>query len=914
MILVLLFLLPLIIHSQAIGTVSGKLVDQNGNGLSGLQLNLYISPNIYQTMSLSNGSFSFVSVTGIKEEQLPTGYEISNNYPNPFNPKTRISITLPKSCDIKVEVFNLLGQMVREVNKKSFGAGNNFIDLELNGLTNGFYLARITLDEKFTVTKKLMLIYGSQHLSSSGGNLFSRLNKTTLDGNSILDTKIDSLVVTGISIVKKIFTNLPNMIGNSLNLGNLTIPASAPPVPTLSIPINGANDIPLSPILNWNKCLTAINYNLQVSTKSDFTSFVYNQNGLTSTAQQITGLSYFTTYYWRVSATNNYGTSAWSNYFSFNSIGTAPQPPALLVPANGSTGTTTSPILSWNASNHTTSYTLQVSTNNSFTSFVYNQSVGSNINQQINGLNNLTTYYWRVSATNNYGTSGWSDKWSFMTALPTPTLSSPVDGATEVSLTPTFFWNISNTATNYTLQVSRYSDFSTFIYNQSGLTNTNQQISGLNNFTKYYWRVNAINSFGTSSWSNTWSFNTIGTTPQPPTLLSPINDATNVSTSPILSWISSSNATSYTLQVSENDSFTNLVYNQSGLTNTSLQIFGISNSKKYFWRVLAINSYGISGWSSSWSFTTIVTVPFGPTLSSPSDGTIQAPLSLILYWNVSNTATSYTLQVSTNSLFSTFVYNQSGLTNTNQQISGLNNFTKYYWRVNAINSFGTSSWSNTWSFITLSVPCPGIPTVIYAGKTYNTVKIGNQCWLKENLNVGIRINGNSNQTNNSIIEKYCYNDDETICNIYGGLYQWAEAVQYLNGATNNSLPNPPFSGTIQGLCPTGWHIPSNSELQTLATALDNNSNGLKALGQGTENGIGTNSSGFSALLGGVLYNTNYFDFIGRSTSFLSSTSQGQGNGSISYSPAMGLYFSDSTIYLYDAQKWSGISIRCVKNE
>lgn len=52
-------------------------------------------------------------------------------------------------------------------------------------------------------------------------------------------------------------------------------------------------------------------------------------------------------------------------------------------------------------------------------------------------------------------------------------------------------------------------------------------------------------------------------------------------------------------------------------------------------------------------------------------------------------------------------------------------------------------------------PCPEIPTVTYEGKIYNTVKIENQCWIKENLNVGTMINGNQNQSNNGTIEKYC---------------------------------------------------------------------------------------------------------------------------------------------------------------
>src|ERR1035441_10994802 len=48
-------------------------------------------------------------------------------------------------------------------------------------------------------------------------------------------------------------------------------------------------------------------------------------------------------------------------------------------------------------------------------------------------------------------------------------------------------------------------------------------------------------------------------------------------------------------------------------------------------------------------------------------------------------------------------------------------------------------------------PCPNVAAVVYAGKTYNTVAIGDQCWLKENLDVGTRINGSVEQTNNSTI-------------------------------------------------------------------------------------------------------------------------------------------------------------------
>jgi len=82
--------------------------------------------------------------------------------------------------------------------------------------------------------------------------------------------------------------------------------------------------------------------------------------------------------------------------------------------------------------------------------------------------------------------------------------------------------------------------------------------------------------------------------------------------------------------------------------------------------------------------------------------------------------------------------------------------------------------SNNWAmyFFCLQPSCGNPFTDSRDGKTYNTVQIGDQCWFKENLNVGTRINGVQEQTDNSVIEKYCYADLESNCDIYGGLYQW----------------------------------------------------------------------------------------------------------------------------------------------
>ncbi len=188
-------------------------------------------------------------------------------------------------------------------------------------------------------------------------------------------------------------------------------------------------------------------------------------------------------------------------------------------------------------------------------------------------------------------------------------------------------------------------------------------------------------------------------------------------------------------------------------------------------------------------------------------------------------------------------------------------------------------------------------TVTYAGKLYHTVVIGEQCWLRENLDVGTRIDGSTNQTNDSLIEKYCYNDNPSNCSTYGGLYQWNEAMQYVTtlGA--------------QGICPNGWHVPTLLEFQILEFTVGSDGNSLKKVGQGYGGGAGTNTSGFSALLAGYRDLDESFESIGSETYFWSSTIE---------PPTFYRYFLHlgggySNIGLDYAADQMGFSIRCIKN-
>jgi uncharacterized protein (TIGR02145 family) len=198
------------------------------------------------------------------------------------------------------------------------------------------------------------------------------------------------------------------------------------------------------------------------------------------------------------------------------------------------------------------------------------------------------------------------------------------------------------------------------------------------------------------------------------------------------------------------------------------------------------------------------------------------------------------------------------------------------------------------------IPNCGIVIDPRDGNTYNTVQIGNQCWMSQNLNIGMKIPGNVNQINNSIIEKYCISDLESNCDEYGGLYQWDEAMQYST------------SPGVQGICPTGWHLPTNEEWITLSTFLGG---GLYSGGKLKEAGYAhwappntgaTNSSGFTALPGGYRTILGNLGGLCSHATFWSSS-----QGSVQTAWGQYLYNTQGNVHWDYYEKTRGFSVRCI---
>jgi len=500
------------------------------------------------------------------------------------------------------------------------------------------------------------------------------------------------------------------------------------PAPSLSSPTNGATDQSTSLTLSWSSAVgsTSGQYEIQVSTTSNF-----NNDGSTSGLSDISGtsiaLSSFTVaanpnttsipyYYWR--GTSEDGNSTWSNAWSFTTL---PAIPSLALPTNGAVNQPTSLTLSWNATTGAAMYNVMVSTSSSFATTFLSQTGLTTLSKSLSSLVNSATYYWEVAATDaNGNTLGWSAPNSFTTIMAAPgsvTLSSPTNGATGQAVSLTLSWNSASNAASYTVQVSSGSDFTSTVSSQANLTGTSEAVSGLANSATYIWKVGATNAGGTT-WSSVWSFTTAAAViaaPGAPVLSSPTNGAMNQAiTGLTLSWASNTSGgpvTSYAVQVGTSTTFSTTVLSMSGLTVTSEALPTLASNATYYWNVTATGPGGTSSASSLWSFTTAV-APGVPVLSSPTNGAMnQAVAGLTLSWTsgTGGPVTSYAVQVSTGSGFSSTVYSGSGLTATSQVLPTLVGGTTYYWDVSAMGPGGTTSATSARSFTT--APIPDMPTL-----------------------------------------------------------------------------------------------------------------------------------------------------------------------------------------------------------
>jgi pimeloyl-ACP methyl ester carboxylesterase len=393
--------------------------------------------------------------------------------------------------------------------------------------------------------------------------------------------------------------------------------------PTLAAPANGATVIAnVSTLFSWNSVAGATGYDLQ------FDSDTPLNTGSDTTFSLVTSATGAHT--WRVRAKNAAGPGAYSTARSFTVADQTLPAPTLSAPANGATGVSTTPTFSWSAvTGASAGYWLAVATSSAVLptdatastcpSCVLMVANSGTSYTPSSALSAGTTYYWRVRGRGPGAIYGnWSGTFSFTTAqtLVAPTLTAPANGATVIANVSTpFNWGSVAGATGYDLQFDSDAPL-----DRGSATSFDLISSTLGAHT---WRVRAKNTSGPGPYSTARSFTVTDPTLPAPTLSTPANGATGVSTTPTFSWsavtgasagywlaVATSSATLPTDPTDSTCSSCALMVANSGTSYTPSS--ALSAGTTYYWRVRGRGpgtTYG--NWSSIFSFTTASVAQYG---------------------------------------------------------------------------------------------------------------------------------------------------------------------------------------------------------------------------------------------------------------------------------------------------------------
>ena len=748
-------------------------------------------PYLYLLWTNAIDEFELFSQEGIMLEQ---------NFPNPFNERTKFNLLLKENGNVQIVLYDVYGQVVSSLENKFIRGRHTF---EIRTGNTGIYLLRTTSN---SVTKSIKLI------SISEGNLQNKINHVTSDdlpdfkqgtvnGNFKFQPGDElKMEATAIGYYNKtIFRNPSVTTSYTFELHPENV-ITLPSVNTLAITNITQNSATCGGDVtdDGGATVTARGVCWSTSQNPTITNNHTNDGGGTgSFSSYITGLSENTTFYVRAFATNSSGT-AYGNGISFTSGQNITTPVVLTDSVTNITqnSATCGGNVTTDGGSTVTARGVCWSTAPNPTIIDYHTSDGSGtgfFTSDIIDLSENTTYYVRAYATNSFDT-GYGNEISFSTNQ-----TSSVFGSTfySGSTIPVSGVNVSINEINYTTTSTGYYELPNVPIGLQVITATKP------NYDPFSQTIDVLTGgieFDIEVTSGIYTQNVFG-----------------------------------------------IISNQVGnpIPGVNVVILNPDGSES-----------NLATTSSSTGYYQIPAVPQGQrTVRYNRDE--YDPFDIDIYISNSN----YQLDIELEEI---------------------------------------------------SIACPGNETVVYEGQVYNTVLIGDQCWLKENLNIGSMIQGNIEMEDNGIVEKYCYDNNPSNCNIYGGLYQWDELMQY------TSTPG------AQGICPTGWHIPTDQEWKILEGTVDsqygigdpewegtgwrghNAGERLKSDDGGWQLSQTNDIFGFTALPGGIRFAAGSFGHLNGQASFFTSN-VGDWNRAL------------NNIYDYEINRHYaysggiGISIRCIKN-
>ncbi len=598
----------------------------------------------------------------------------------------------------------------------------------------------------------------------------------------------------------------------------------------------------------------------------------------------ILGLNSVTTYYVRAYATNALGT-AYGEVRSFTTVvPTAPvvttSPVTDILPHtatfHGEVVSNGGAMLSARGFCYSTSHNPTIEgdhTNDGTTVGVFESTVAT--------LAPTTTYYVRAYATNIVGTV-YGEETSFTSSTTPPGVTTNnVTNITQTSAScggaVTYAGGAAVTAKGLCYSTSENPTIEdNTVAGGTGVGAFTGELTGLVSNTTYHVRAYATNSVGTD-YGEERTFTTL------PYLVPTVEavSATNISYYSFTCGGNITDAGTYEVTArglcyatTPNPTISNsYVALGSGIGSFSTTLSELTPNTTYYVRAYAINSVGIA-YSDQMEVTTLAnTAPVVVTISADVDGICQGNVTSDGGLEVTERGFCYS-RYPNPTVFDSYIVAGFGEGAFEDTLPDLVISATYYVKAYATNSLGTTYGEQ---LVFEFTRCPSNLTD-RDGNTYHTVKIGTQCWMKENLRTTKYANGNpiSQGSSNSSTVAYWYYPDNSSSNktTYGLLYNWKAVMR--NSASSSDNP----SG-VQGICPTGWHVPSDAEWTQLTDYVssqsqyqcDSSSTNIgKALASTTGWNSSTstcavgnspsqnNSTGFSALPAGSFYGGSYSNF------------------------------------------------------
>ncbi len=574
--------------------------------------------------------------------------------------------------------------------------------------------------------------------------------------------------------------------------------------PDLVLPTDGATDVGIFPLVEWGAVLGATSYSMQLATDEVFTNVILDINQSLTSKKISTALDYNTKYYWRVNATDGSQTTDW-NTGSFTTMSIPA--PVLTAPLDMAIDQELALTFTWEAVYGANKYQIQISRDNTFATIDINTEVMTTTYDLTAGLRFKNKYFWRVKSFKDTQESEWSESFSFTTQdIVIPTLNAPMDATINQVVLPKMQWSEILGSASYNVQVATDAAFTNVVIDVNPTTNEFIPTTRLDFNTEYFWRVNVTDGFITSDWSTVYSFTTQELLA--PTMVAPVNDATDVLTTPTFDWEAIVGVSGYSLQVANDVTFTDIVFEENDITtdeftpSTKLLLFGST----YFWRVNASDGVNTSVWSTAWTFTTEDLLP--PTMNTPSDMADFVIIRPTLDWSDVTGATGYTVQVATDAAFTNIVLDEE-LTGSEYTFTApLDLKTEYFWRINAKDGTASSVWSETRSFTTEPVEVPVLTTPANASTEVTVLPTFD--WTDVTTAIEYDLQVSSTETFETLTIETTVSVSEyspTVALIKNNNYHWR--VRASDG-TDKSLWSPAFTFKSEPLYPAVLLTPTNT--------------------------------------------------------------------------------------------------------